>query len=171
MRRRDFITGIVGSAITWPLAARAQQVEHVRRIGMLHLTAADDPEGKGRNAAFVQGLAQFGWTDGSNVRIETRWAAGEAERIRKYTAELVALAPDVIVATGSVSVGPLLQATRTVPIVFVNVPDPSAPVSSIAWHGLAATRPALSITNKALGEMAGAAQTDGAGGDANWRRT
>jgi putative ABC transport system substrate-binding protein len=113
----------------------------MRRIGLLNLPAADDPEGKARNAAFVQGLAQFGWTDGSNVRIETRWAAGDAERIRKYAAELVALAPDVIVATGSATVAPLLQATRTVPIVFVNVPDPVGAgfVDSLARPGGNAT--------------------------------
>jgi putative ABC transport system substrate-binding protein len=139
MRRREFIT-LLGGVAVWPLAARAQQPGSVRRIGVLHLLAADDQEGKARNAAFVQGLAQFGWTDGSNVRIETR-AAHDAERIRKYTAELVALAPDVIVANGSAIVGPLLQATRTVPIVFVNVPDPVGAgfVDSLARPGGNAT--------------------------------
>jgi putative ABC transport system substrate-binding protein len=140
MRRRDFVKATAVSAMTWPLVARAQQPGSVRRIGVLHLLAADDPEGKARNAAFVQGLAQFGWTDGSNIRIETR-AAGDAERIRKYTTELVALAPDVIVANGSAIVGPLLQATRTVPIVFVNVPDPVGAgfVDSLARPGGNAT--------------------------------
>ena len=142
MRRRDFIKVIAGSAVVWSLAARAQQhPDPMRRIGLLNLPAADDPEGKARNAAFVQGLAQFGWTDGSNVRIETRWAAGDAERIRKYAAEWVALAPDVIVTNGSATVGPLLQATRTVPIVFVNVPDPVGAgfVDSLARPGGNAT--------------------------------
>src|SRR5262249_3682967 len=99
MKRREFIT-LLGGAAAWPLSARAQQGPGVRRIGVLHTTAADDPEGHARNAAFLQGLAQFGWTDGGNVRIETRWAAGDADRIRKFVAELVTLAPDVIVTTG-----------------------------------------------------------------------
>jgi len=112
----------------------------MRRIDVLHSTFADDPEGQARDAAFRQGLAQFGWTDGGNVRIETHWFAGDAD-IRKYTAELVALAPDVIVATGSPTVGPLLQATRTVPIVFVNVADPVGAgfVDSLARPGGNAT--------------------------------
>jgi putative ABC transport system substrate-binding protein len=96
----------------------------MRRLGVLHTPAAVDPEGQVRNAAFLQGLEQFGWTDGGNVRIETRWAAGDADRIRKFVAELVTFAPDVIMTTGSATVGPLLQATRTVPIVFVGTPDP-----------------------------------------------
>src|SRR5215813_13702420 len=125
MKRRDFILLLGGTVAAWPLAARAQQhPDTMRRIGVLHTPAADDPEGQARNAAFLQGLAQFGWTDGGNIRIETRWAAGDADRIRRFVAELVTLAPDVIVTTGSATVGPLLQATRTVPIVFVNVPDP-----------------------------------------------
>src|SRR5262245_5760058 len=123
MGRRKFITLLGGSA-AWPLVARAQQRERMRRVGVLHTPAADDPEGQVRNAAFLQGLEQFGWTDGGNVRIETRWAAGDADRIRRFVAELVMLAPDVIVTTGSSTVGPLQQATRTVPIVFVGTPDP-----------------------------------------------
>src|SRR5262245_62469415 len=123
MGRRKFITLLGGSA-AWPLVARAQQRERMRRVGVLHTPAADDPESQVRSAAFLQGLEQFGWTDGGNVRIETRWAAGDADRIRRFVAELVMLAPDVIVTTGSATVGPLMQATRTVPIVFVNVPDP-----------------------------------------------
>jgi putative tryptophan/tyrosine transport system substrate-binding protein len=140
MKRRDFIT-LLGGAVAWPLAAYAQQGERMRRIGMLHTPAADDPEGQARNTALLHGLTQFGWTDGRNVRIETRWAAGDVDRIRKYVAELVALAPDVIVATGSATVGPLLQATRTVPIVFVNVPDPVGAgfVDSLARPGGNAT--------------------------------
>src|SRR5215470_1646378 len=140
MRRREFIVAL-GSAAAWPVAARGQQPEGMRRIGVLHTTASDDPEGKARNAAFVQGLAQFGWTDGGNVRIETRWAAGDAERIRRIVAELVTLAPDVIVATRSPAVGPLLQATRIVPIVFVNVADPVGAgfVDSLARPGGNAT--------------------------------
>ena len=93
MRRRDFIKVIAGSAVAWPLAARAQQPERMRRIGVLMSLAADDPEGQARIAAFLQGLAQLGWTDGRNVRIDLRWGAGNADDIRKYAAELIALAP------------------------------------------------------------------------------
>ena len=120
--RREFITLLGGAAAAWPLAARAQQSERMRRIGVLMNLAAIDPEGQARIAAFLQGLQQLGWTDGRNVRIDYRWTAGDADHIRKYAAELVALAPDVILATGSARVGPLLQATRTVPIVFVHRP-------------------------------------------------
>ncbi len=113
----------------------------MRRIGVLMIAAADDPEAQARIAAFVQGLQQLGWTDGRNVRIDTRWAAGNADDIRKYAAELVALAPDVILAAGSATVGPLLQATRTVPIVFAIVPDPVGAgfVDSLARPGGNAT--------------------------------
>jgi putative ABC transport system substrate-binding protein len=121
MNRREFIT-LLGGAAAWPLAARAQQGEQVRRIGVLMPLAADDPEGQSRVAAFAQGLQQSGWTIGRNVRIDTRWAAGDAERIRKYAAELAALAPDVILAGAGAVVPSLLQATRTVPIVFTQTP-------------------------------------------------
>jgi putative tryptophan/tyrosine transport system substrate-binding protein len=123
MRRRAFIS-LLGGAATWPLAARAQQGESMRRIGVLMSTSADDPEGHARLGAFQQGLQQSGWTIGRNVRIDSRWPAGDSERLRRYAAELVALSPDVILATGSAAAGPLLQATRTVPVVFVIVPDP-----------------------------------------------
>ena len=122
--RREFITLLGGAAVAWPLAARAQQSERMRRVGVLMTTAADDPEGQARLAAFLQGLQQLGWIDGRNARIDTRWAAAIPTTLRKYAAELLTLAPDVILAAGSQSVGPLLQATRTVPIVFVHVPDP-----------------------------------------------
>src|SRR6516165_5032180 len=98
MRRRDFIKVIAGSAAVWPLAARAQQGEHMQRIGVLTLFASDDPVEQTRVLAFAQALAQLGWTDGRNVRIDLRWGAGDPERIRRYAAELVALAPDVILA-------------------------------------------------------------------------
>jgi ABC-type uncharacterized transport system substrate-binding protein len=124
IRRRDFITLLGGAAAVWPFAARAQQSERVRRIGVLMGFAADDPAAQRRVLAFAQALAQLGWTDGRNVRIDIRWSAGDPERIRKYTAELVALAPDVILANSSSVVGSLLQATRTVPIVFVQVAEP-----------------------------------------------
>jgi putative ABC transport system substrate-binding protein len=124
MKRRDLIALLGGAAAAWPLAARAQQGDRVRRIGVLTNLAADDPEGQIRLTAFAQALAQLGWTVEQNLRIEHRWAAGDAERIRRYAAELIALAPDVVLATSNITVAPLLQATRTVPIVFVQVVDP-----------------------------------------------
>ena len=124
MRRRDFIKSIGGAAAAWPLPARAQQGERVPRIGVLINLAADDPESGARLAAFVKGLQELSWADGRSVRIETRWGGADADRVRRYAAELVALAPDVILASGGSTVGPLQQATRTVPIVFVNVTDP-----------------------------------------------
>ena len=142
MRRREFITGIAGSVGAWPLAARAQQGGGMRRIGVLLPATADDPEYQARIGAFLQGLAQLGWTIGRNVRIDTRWATANAADIRRHAAELAALAPDVILAHGSSTVGPLLQATRTVPIVFPISAIRSAPASSIAWRGRAATPPA-----------------------------
>jgi ABC-type uncharacterized transport system substrate-binding protein len=123
MRRREFITLVGGTAAYWPVAARAQQPERVRRIGGLTGTA-DDSITQRRLAAFLQALQQLGWTDGHNVRVDYRWGGGDADRIRKYAAELVALAPDVILSTGGVATERVLQATRTVPIVFVSVPDP-----------------------------------------------
>ncbi len=141
MRRREFITLLGGTAGGWPLAARAQQAERTRRIGVLFPGAADDPDGQARIAAVLQGLGELGWTVGRNVRIDTRWSAVDADRIRRYAAELVALAPDVILATGSATLGPLLQATRTVPIVFAQVPDPAGAgfVDSLARPGGNAT--------------------------------
>jgi len=123
MKRREFIT-LLGGAAAWPLAARAQQPERARRIGVLTPFAADDPEAKARVEAFVQALQQLGWSVGRNVQIDIRWGAGDAERTRHYAAELVALAPDAILAAGGATVGPLLQATRSVPIVFTLTPDP-----------------------------------------------
>jgi putative tryptophan/tyrosine transport system substrate-binding protein len=124
MRRRDFIAGLGSGAAAWPLSARAQQAERKRRIGVLMNLGSDDAEGQARNAAFLQGLQELGWTVGRNVRIEYRWGAGDAELFRKYASELVALAPDVILAAGAAVVPSLLQATRTVPIVFTGTPDP-----------------------------------------------
>src|SRR5262249_50667607 len=123
MTRREFIT-LVGGAVAWPLAARAQQSELMRRIGVLMPLAEDDPEAQSRLRAFVQGLQQSGWTDGRNLRIDIRWGAGDADRSRRYAAELVALVPDVILAGGGSVIPSLLQATRTVPIVFTQTPDP-----------------------------------------------
>jgi putative ABC transport system substrate-binding protein len=124
MRRREFITLFGVAALAGPRAVRAQQADRVRRVGVLMSRAAGDPEEQARFAGFLQGLQKLGWTDGRNVRIDYRWAAADADRSRTYAAELVALAPDVILASGSTSVAALLQTTRTVPIVFVNVIDP-----------------------------------------------
>jgi ABC-type uncharacterized transport system substrate-binding protein len=124
MRRRDFFGVLGGAAGAWPLAARAQPAERMRRIGVLNSLPADDPEAQARHAAFLQGLQEFGWAVGRNVRIDSRWGAGDSDRIGKMAAELAAQAPDVILATGGITVAPLLKATRTVPIVFVIVPDP-----------------------------------------------
>jgi len=139
--RREFIALLGGAAAAWPLAARAQQPERMRRIGVLMPSAADDPEFQARITAFLQGLAQLGWLDGRNVRIDTRWGVADADRIRKYAAELVALAPDVILANSSAAIAPLLQATRTVPIVFTSVADPvgAGYVDSLARPGGNAT--------------------------------
>jgi putative ABC transport system substrate-binding protein len=123
MRRREFIAGL-GGAAAWALAARAQQREQMRRIGVLMSTAENDEESRARIAAFLRGLEQLGWTDGRTVRIDTRWGAGDVERARRYAAELVALGPDVILASGGSVAGTLLQTTRSVPIVFTLTPDP-----------------------------------------------
>ena len=130
-----------GTVIAWPLAARAQQPERVRRIGVLMGLAADDAEGQARIAAFVQALQGLGWSNGRNVRMDIRRGAGDAERSRSYAAELVALTPDVILASGGTVVGPLLQATRSVPIVFTQTPDPVGAgfVASLARPGGNAT--------------------------------
>ena len=123
MKRRAFIT-LLGGAAVWPLTARAQQGERMRHVGVLMPSAADDPVGQIRLGAFLQGLQPLGWAVGSNVRIDIRWTAGDASLSRKYAAELVALAPHVILAAGGSTVEPLLQVSRTVPIVFAIAPDP-----------------------------------------------
>jgi putative ABC transport system substrate-binding protein len=144
-RRREFITLVGGAAamssLSWPLAARAQQSERVRRIGVLTNLVADDPESQARVGAFLQGLQEFGWAVGRNVRIDYRWGGGDADRTRRYAAEMVALAPDVILTSGSTALAPLLQATRSVPIVFAQVPDPVGAgfVTSLARPGGNAT--------------------------------
>jgi putative ABC transport system substrate-binding protein len=137
LRRRDFITLLGGAAAARPLAARAQQPERMRHIGILTPLPADHPDGRVRHAVFLQAFHRLGWTEGRNVRIEARWWAGDDSATRKQAAELAALAPDVIVAIGSVGAGAMLQATRTVPIVFVIVPDPvgSGFVESLAQPG------------------------------------
>ena len=142
MKRRDFITLIGGAAATWPLAARAQQSERVRRVGVLVASAADDSQFQTWVGAFLQALAQLGWIDGRNVRVDIRWATANADDLRRHAAELAALAPDVLVAaTGTATAAPLLQATRTVPLVFVQVIDPVGAgfVASLAQPGGNAT--------------------------------
>ena len=125
LKRREFITLVGGAAVAWPLTARAQSAGHVRRVAMLvGGSAENDPDTQANIAAFLQALQQLGWTDGRNVRIDTRWGGGDADTTRRHAAELAALAPDVILASGASTMPPLLQATRTVPIVFVNVADP-----------------------------------------------
>src|SRR3954462_2052238 len=141
MRRREFITLLGGAAATWPLAARGQQGERVRRIGVLINMAADDPEGHARITAFAQGLQEAGWTTGRNVRIDYRWGGGGADAMAKYAAELVALVPDVILAATSSSVAALQRIAGTIPIVFVQVIDPVSNgfVASLARPGGNAT--------------------------------
>ena len=138
MRRREFIT-FLGGAAAWPTTARAQQSE--RRIGVLWSFPADDPRGKASLAALKQELQQLGWTDGRNLRVDARWSAGDPDDNRRNAAELVALTPDLIFASGSAAVGPLLQATRTIPVVFAIVPDPvgAGYVASLARPGRNAT--------------------------------
>src|SRR5215468_5196516 len=140
MKRREFITLLGGAAATWPLAARAQQSDKVKRIGALLPAAADDSEFQTLVGAFLQALAQSGWTIGHNVRIDTRWATN-SDDIRKHAGELIALAPDVVLAFGTSTVGPLLQITRTVPIVFPVAADPVGAgfVNSLARPGGNAT--------------------------------
>src|SRR5262249_23906469 len=136
VNRRAAIS-LLGGAAAWPLAARGQPPRQMRRIGVLSSLAADDAETQARHAAFLQGLQEKGWTSGRNVQIDYRWGAGDADRFHKYAAELVALTPDVILATGSPVTAALLQVTRTLPIVFAQVPDPVANgfVASLAQPG------------------------------------
>ena len=124
MKRREFIAIVASAAATWSLAARAQQPERMRRIGVLMSRAADDPQGQARRAAFQQALQQFGWSDGRNVQIDIRWHEFDADRARGYAQELIALAPDIFLADTSVSVVALQHVTRTLPIVFAAVLDP-----------------------------------------------
>ena len=143
MRRRAFITLVGGAVAAWPLAVRAQQGERMRRMGIFTGVGEGDLDTQARHAALLQALAQLGWADGHNLQIDVRWGGGDAERIRKSATELAALAPDLIFATGSASVGAILQATRSVPIVFAIVPDPvgSGFVNSLSRPG--GTPPAL----------------------------
>src|SRR5262249_32557538 len=139
--RRDFISLLARAAAAWPIAARAQQSDKVRRIGVLYSLGPDDQEAHLRSRVFEQSLQQLGWTVGRNLQIDYRLAAGDSDRLRRYAEELVALAPDVIMAVGSVPIGPLLQAARAIPIVFANVADPVGAgfVQSLARPGGNAT--------------------------------
>ena len=141
MKRREFITLLGGAAAAWPLTARAQQREQMRRIGVLMNLTADDAEGQGRLAAFMQGLQEAGWSVGRNVRVDLRWGGGDPELYRSHAAELVALAPDVILAAGAIVTRALQRATRTIPIVFANAVDPVGMgfVASLARPGGNAT--------------------------------
>ena len=136
MRRREFL-GILGGAAAWPVASKAQQVERVRRVGMFNILGSDDPEGQARRAVFEQTLEQLGWTVGRDLKIETRQIGADLDGLRRYAAELVALSPDVIFSIGSLPVAALQQATRTIPIVFMNATDPvgAGLVESMAHPG------------------------------------
>src|SRR3984893_7942555 len=136
MRRREFISLLVGMA-EWPLAARAQQPERMRRIGVLMSVEENDPEGKTQLSQFTQGLAESGWTDGRNLRMEVRWGGGDVNRTRTFAKELVALQPDVILTQGTPGTAALQPETRTIPIVFVVVADPVGPgfVTSLSRPG------------------------------------
>jgi putative ABC transport system substrate-binding protein len=149
MKRREFLTLLAGAGATWPLAARAQQPERIRRIGFLTSLGADDPVSLAYLAGLLQGLQELGWVVGRNVGLDSRWAATNVELKRKYAAELVRLAPDVIVATGDSNTGPLQEATRMVPIVFAWSRTRSAPASLRIWPGLAATQPGSQILSTA----------------------
>ncbi len=137
MRRREFITLLSSAAAAWPFAARAQQSDRTRRIGVLMNRPADNPEGQARLAAFQHALQQLGWSDGRNVRIDTRWGEDDIDLERKYAAELIALTPDVILASGTLSVAALRRITRALPIIFVGVTDPvgAGLVDSLARPG------------------------------------
>ena len=167
MRRREFFALLGGAAAAWPLAARAQR-SGCGASACSRAAPADDPEAQARFMVFLQALQQLGWIVGRNVRIDARWGGGDADRIRKHAAELVALAPDVILAAGGAILAPLLQTTRTVPIVFAYVPDPvgSGFVNSLARPGGNATGFTL-FEYSLSGEMVGTAQRDCAGRDAS----
>src|SRR5262245_10192187 len=141
LNRREFITLVGGAAAAWPIAARAQQREPIRRIGVLLPATADDQEFQAWVGAFLQGLAQLGWIIGRNLRVEMRWAGNKVDDIRRHTAELIAIVPDAVLAHGASTVRPLLQATRAIPIVFPIVGDPGAAgfVASLARPGGDAT--------------------------------
>jgi ABC-type uncharacterized transport system substrate-binding protein len=141
MRRREFITLLGGTAAAWPMAAHAQQIERMRHVAMIMNQVAGDARGNASASVFEQALQKLGWMSGRNVKFEYRWAGGNTAKIRQYAAELVALGPDVILATGGFGVGPLLQATNKIPIVFISVLDPvgAGYIESLARPGRNAT--------------------------------
>jgi putative ABC transport system substrate-binding protein len=143
MRRRDFIAGIAGSAAAWPLTAHAQQGDRVRRMGVLMGYAENDSEAQAWVAAFREELEKLGWTDGRNISIETRWAASDAEAMRRFAKELVALQPDIIVSQLTVTTAALLEQTRTIPIVFAMVADPVGSGFVATCRGRVAKLPVL----------------------------
>ena len=147
--RREFITLLGGAAAAWPLAARAQQPRRMRRVGMLDTLAADDPEASVRHGAFMQGLQELGWSIGRNLRIDTRWAAGDTGRIRSLAAEMVGLGPDVIFTSGFSTIGPLLEATARFRSCSPMSSTRSAPALSQAWRGPAAMSPDFPSTSSA----------------------
>ena len=146
MKRREFIATL-GGAAAWPLAARGQGPDRVRSIGVLMTLASNNPDAQSNITTFLQALQQLGWTDGRNLRVELRWSAGDANNVRKHASELAGIGPDVIFAAGGPSMGPLLHATLTVPIVFAAVPDPVGSGFVAAWRARAATLPALCSSN------------------------
>jgi hypothetical protein len=169
MRRRDFVKLFAGSATTWPLAARAQQGEQVRRIGMLWPFSADDPRGKASLAALQQALRQLGWTEGRNLRIDARWFAGNPDDNRKNAAELIALAPDLIFAPGGAAAATIAAGNPIIPVVFAIVPTRSALASSkIQWTGRR-QRHGLPRSNTASDEMGGIAQSRSHRASSGWR--
>ena len=139
MRRREFLLGV---AAAWPLAARAQQNQRVRRIGALMNVAADDPVSSARANALIEGLQARGWVDGRKMQIDYRWAVSKPELFQRHAVELATLAPDVILAAGGAALPAVLQATRTIPVVFVHAPDPVEAALLQAWRGRAAMPPA-----------------------------
>ena len=157
MKRRQFITLLGGAAIAWPFAAHAQ--ERLRRIGVLMNLASDDPEGQDRVAAFMQGLQESGWAVGRNVRVDYRWGAGDTNLFRKYAVELVALAPDVILSASGSALPFLLEATRSIPIVFAQTADP------VGSGFVASLLPGAKLMFSAVWSMMrGKARTAGMGG-------
>ena len=149
MKRRDFIAFLGAAAAAGPLAVRAQQPERLRRLGILNALGSDDPEAQARIAVLEQTLQQLGWVVGRNFKVEIRHIGSDVDRVRSDAAKLVALAPDLILTMGSVAVGPLQQATRTIPIVFVNAPDPVGRASCKAWPSQAPISPASRISSTA----------------------
>ena len=163
--RREFIT-LLGGAAAWPLAARARQGDRMRRIGVLVPASSNDSESQTRLKAFREGLEQFGWSDGRNIHLEYRWAEGNTDDIRRDVAELVALAPDVILTAGSAPVAALQKATRSVPIVFATAGDPVGAgfVDSLARPGGNIT--GFAVFEYSIGGMAGVAQRNFSANDA-----